>query len=135
MKPFLTKEQSDWLIKQLNQKAEYDLPDEDADSFDAFSDGLMAAEERVKRIINQCTEKKFPELKMLAFAPATTNMFVDVPKDSKIEIIPHVVTKEPTLLLTNEGDIFGCRFTTNEFKRFTDGCNKIMEYLDEQNNI
>ncbi len=95
----LTKEQSEWLIKEVNNHTGYNVNlCEKALNFSA-----------IERLINQCTEKEFPELEI----------------ESAIKISEGI----KCVAMETYGDI---RLSYEQFKQFTEGCNKIVEWLDEQ---
>lgn len=65
----------------------------------------------VQKAVNQCTEKEFPEYKAKHI-----NIFLDHNDEVRISI---------------EGQEL--EFTNKQFKEFTDGCNKIVEWLHDAN--
>ena len=98
----LTKEQADWLIKEFN--------DHDIKSINI-----------VEKIINQYTEKEFPEVvielgggyEILIENNNETGIYFATFKDG--------VAKQNT-----------CDLSFKQFKQFTEGCNKIVQWLKEQ---
>lgn len=118
----LTVEQKEWLIELLsthNGKLEKD------EFYDVSKCIHWLDKERVEKIINQCTEKPFPafEIKDL--------------EDSEIYVA------DPTgSLIQPEGFAvwIGCpdggvRLNKEQFKQFTEGCNKVVECLDNDSEV
>lgn len=95
----LSKEQADWLIERINNPDNYfvEHPQTACDTLN-----------KIKEIINQYTEKEFPEYKAKHI-----NIFLDHNDEVRINI---------------EGQEL--EFTNKDFKAFAKGCNKIVEYLD-----
>lgn len=113
----LTKEQAQWFIKALDTGAHDVIPTHD---LDATMLGVNYERAKFRRIINQCTEKEFPSL--------------EIKSGWKNEI----VTVKQAELSDNktyiEIDSTGCSssFTAQQFKHFVHSCNKIVEWLNEQ---
>lgn len=110
----LTVEQSHWLLENLSRLKPQCRTDGES----------WVKEEKMVQIINQCTEKPFPELyisQMGCDADAIriySNKSTENSCECNIEL--YTITKFT-------------HFTKDEFKQFTEGCNKIVSWLDEQN--
>lgn len=75
----------------------------------------------LREIINQCTEKEFPEFDGTWSSPDGQGML-------RLEIS---VNKRYIYLKQN--DKYQLSMQAKEFKEFTKGCNKIVEWLEEDN--
>lgn len=100
----LTPEQADWLIETLNYFGNDDL--------------IHITKTNLQEIINQCTEKEFPEFVMSITAGDKYCLsFEQFDKDG----IKICCNKAPWL-----------RFSFDEFKKFADGCNRIVQWLEQE---
>ena len=112
MKQLLTKDQADWLIKEVTSHFQDDA-------------GLCVAISDVKKLINQCTEKEFPRFEM------SWKDRDDIENDVSIDIEECHSGDEIVMRLKSSIDAYPY-FTAPSFMRFVDGCNKIVEWLEEQ---
>lgn len=109
----LTKKQADWLIERIQH------------DFGGWS-GLPIEQcmPDLKRCINQCTEKEFPEFN----GEAEEDEICIVLSKYKTAPIRVAIT-----IKTNPDNDNDCvYFKAHEFKQFTAGCNKVVEWLEEQ---
>ena len=101
----LDKEQAEWLIEKLN-----------TNYFKSTDDGTAAA---IRDIINQCTEKEFPSYfwadKDDDDACIELSLFCETGNMIKVKIFESNLNLYP-----------------KQFEAFTEGCNKIVEWLQEQ---
>ncbi len=102
----LTAEQAQWLIEDIIQN------ERELILSGGSEPGVYVHLEKVKQIINQYTEKEFPGFRLL---------------DEDEEVVAEVEldTDESISIFCPESLSFA------QFKRFTEGCNKIVEYLNE----
>ncbi len=110
----LTREQADYLREEID-KLPITCPG-------GFADGFNDCEINVKKIINQCTEKEFPDFTMPThndFNNLTGPLSISLYEKNRIKIQEH-----------SEGFF---SLLHGEFKAFTDGCVKICDWLDEKN--
>ncbi len=90
-----------------------------------FADGFVACREDIRKIINQCTEKEFPDWK---FTTADGMVFLKLEpsfvddKFSSISLYFH--NKEDS---ATEGLLY-----PDEFKEFTQRCQRICDWIQEQ---
>lgn len=126
MQNFLSKEQAAWLIERFGKQRKLDLVNKY--SKQPFTEGYMSFD-KIEEIINQCTEKEFPGFEMILPYWGNTHKYNVTLRSwisayNKQEI--HLITG-----LTEHETETAC-FSIEEFKQFTQGCNKIVEWLDEQ---
>lgn len=112
---FLSKEQRDWLIEKFRETNHMRFK---AGTNEDIRHSFIL-EEDVKQIINQCTEKEFPEFHFLDRNEVPYS--VGHAQFYKMVVISPLNSLDVTLA-----------FRPEEFKQFTAGCNKIVEWLDEQ---
>ena len=106
----LTSEQAEWLIGQLGG---------------ATTGIKLLNMDAVKAIIKQCTEKEFPGLRMNIEGNAKLLSVMyknDIVKDANLISFVH------KNICYDSYDIFN--FTYDEFKQFTEGCQKIVGWLE-----
>lgn len=115
----LTEEQKKFLIEKMNQ-----LP---IDFVGAYADGFHMCRLNIKDILEKYTEKEFP------------NFLMNIHQNQRILGIRKIhssITDESHISLINDApgnyDTHILNFTLIEFKKFVEGCNKITEWLDEQ---
>lgn len=115
----LSKEQAEWLCKKFDEVSV------ECDFYGPQVIGSALHEATVKRIINQCTEKEFPDFEFLF--------------ERKGELLPSSfivsLTPQDTLFIClgdDDGNFHHAHSSYNEFKQFTEGCNKIVEWIEEQ---
>lgn len=105
MKPFLTAEESQWLIAQFSKTdwRDYEDPNDWAD-----------------QIVRQCTEKPFPDVKIKSgWEDEVVSVSIGTLHNGKdyIEV---------------QSTGASSSFTSPQFKEFTKACNKIVEWIEEQ---
>lgn len=106
----LTKEQAEWLIEKLNKTPVETIKYNGGDLVLKYFES-----DSVLKIINQCTEKPFPELKL----DTACNSQVNIGKRDLDNDIMHIN-------IPNEY----AYFTPEEFREFVAGCNEVMEWID-----
>lgn len=106
----LTKEQAQWFLASIKPRL--------CDSAQAKS-GVITYDSLVNFIENQCTEKPFP----IYHGNAKTDSI----KLQHTGDDPFVIS----IWVTDGGPV--ADFTKDEFKQFTEGCNKIAEWLNNEN--
>ncbi len=116
----LSKAQAEWLINKLDEGDHGMIQTHD---LDATVGGIMFERARLRRLINQCTEKEFPK-------------YIGVADDDDITIVKSVYNRTPLRIditsKTNPDNDNDCiYFSIEQFKEFTTGCNKIVEWLYE----
>ncbi len=116
MKRFLSKEQSEWLIEMIDNGFTAPIPAH-CKNDDAYSDGIMFTEHRIKGLIKQCTEQGFPE-----FAITDAD-------DTKISL----TLEQDMLEIDMRGDTGAVMMYLGkkEFKQFADGVNAIKEWIEK----
>lgn len=109
MSKLLTKEQAEWLIENIRKGRTEQLFGRNA-----------YHEDTIMNTINQCAEKEFPEFEISLGAPWSVRLrnaggitWIDTLKDGEV--------KQSSL-----------SFEIEEFKQFTEGCNKMVEWLEDQ---
>ncbi len=107
----LTKEQAEWLIERLCSEITYQLNN--------------VPSHQIKEIIHQCTEKEFPELQM-----QTEDRLIDIQITGR-EIDDEFNQVCVEISNQDDGHIV-IPLYSKEFKQFTEGCNKIVKWLNEQ---
>ncbi len=102
----LSKEQAEWLIEHIRSK--YNVY-----CTKCTINCNVDTDKYLEKVINQCTEKQFPELKV---------------GEGPLVYVTNIYKLKKTSI-----DTFGitAHLTTDEFKQFVEGCNKIVEYLNE----
>jgi len=109
----LTKEQAEWLIKSLElHMGRVYKPD---------SNSEVVGWKKTLEIINQCTEKEFPKIDMNVIHP-------DFPGRQRISAQQAHFDKSICVCV----DGLNCFLTSEQFKQFTTGCQRIVEWLQEQ---
>lgn len=109
----LTKEQRDWLIEKFKHSIKnVDLPTR-ACWMDHYT-----------RTINQCTEKKFPYLRMEVSDQGSIELNGSIHRDSHVTMA--------TNFKNINGSVACIDLNHHEFKLFAEGCNKIVEYLNAE---
>lgn len=109
----LTKEQAEWLIETARLHA---------DSSTQRWEQVFSMD-RLQAIIDKCTEKEFPNYQFID--PDDCDFFVNIVLHCSGD-----VSSEPTVRI---GVCSGyLNLFASEFKKFTEGCNKIVEWLNEQ---
>lgn len=111
----LNKEQAQWLIDRFSTGFGRDN--------DTFY-GIKPSEVRddAIKIINECTEKEFPEVEMKSGW-----------KDEIVRIsIKNLSDYKEYIEIDSTGS--SCFFTSSQFKQFVKNCQNIVEWLDEQEN-
>ncbi len=109
----ITQEQADWLIENI-ERSEKSRPSE-YETMHHPEGGVFI--DNVKKIINQCIEKEFPKFEV-------GDIFVDVDErdDNMISIsFTNTPSSDAYWSITKQG-----------FKQFTEGCNKIVEWLNAE---
>lgn len=104
-----TKEQAEWFVEQLKNlpcKYIHRLPD--------WMDMLTRAQE----IITQCAEKEFPKFTLY--------------DEEKCFILDIKCCADSWILISNDDDSIRLRMSPEKFEEFATGCNKIVEWLNEQ---
>lgn len=115
----LSKEQADWLIEKLRNQS-FDLYGIHPNSREA-SKGFSY--DAVEKIINQCTEKEFPEINM--------KWRSDNGADSKEHwVYCHLLGGDRFNILLEA--TMSTYFNKELFEEFTDGCVAITKWLEEQ---
>lgn len=112
----LSKEQAAMLIEQIHNifiRLNYTPSVHRPSSLQELA-GLMST---VKQVIEECAEKEFPKLCIDASDHSQIN--IDRDNRNNAEVYVNVVGEYAYL-------------NTHEFKIFTEGCNKIVAWLDEQ---
>ncbi len=109
----LTKQQAEWLIEKIRNEE------------DKYTMGCQKCNTRlsipsVVHVINQCTEKEFPDIDM-----AWNRFGIDE------ALYIQQMGDEPYNILLGSKNM-STYFNKEEFKTFTDGCNKIVDWLEEQ---
>lgn len=111
----ITEEQRDWILEQLGIPDGLILPVTDIDS---CYKGMEYMKAKVQKVLNKAIEKEFPKFEV-------GDIFVDVDErdDNMISIsFTNTPSSDAYWSLTKQG-----------FKQFTEGCNKIVEYLNAKN--
>ncbi len=114
----LNEELAQWLIDKID---EGDLACIPTTNFDATLAGVSHERARFRRLIKQCTEKEFPDF----CCEAKMGGFIEVKNSGKDSI---VLWMKDSVADTYSNSLF----TQIQFKQFTEGCQKIVEWLDEQ---
>lgn len=117
----LTKEQAGWLIEKairakirINdyQRMHLELPDD------------IASLDSIIHSIRECTEKKFPYLNMVVSDQGSIELNGSVHRGGHISICTS---------FKNVKDAMACiDLNDHEFRLFTEGCQKICEWLEEK---
>ncbi len=107
----LSQEQAEWLIDELINKT------------NGLGRDFSVAKSEIKEIINQCTEKEFPDITI-----DTSKGGVFTVKKEENNIIFTMKPPDYCMELTS----YYIKLPVDTFKRFTERCNKIVEYLYEQ---
>jgi len=104
----LTKEQADWLIERFSK------------TYWAQTQQGLLDQKTIQDIITECTEKEFPRFDIKSGW-----------QDEIVTIKQSQLSDDKTYI---EIESTGCSssFTRQQFKAFAYGCNKIVEWLDEQ---
>lgn len=107
----LTKEQAEWLVEKIKLEAHEQC----------FGSGNLNYAEMVEMVINKCTEKEFPTFLLNKGVSEFSLAILEGEGNST-----HVSISDPNWQKM--------QMTLNyeEFKQFTEGCQRICEYLDEQ---
>lgn len=114
----LSKEQAQWLIREIRNKQEGQII-ACMNASDASS-VLNQVMQNIETSINQCTEKEFPSMGLKFVNPN----FIG---NQKIAINN---TFDHSIYLAIESS--NCYFTYEKFKEFTSGCQAICEWIEEQ---
>jgi hypothetical protein len=101
----LSKEQAEQLIENIQKQLEAH-----------YASPMIL---KMTDIINQCTKKEFPELKM------------NIRHEEDIRIYAEIDEERTIFVMSCDSTI--SEFTPEQFKQFTDGCIKICEHLNESN--
>ncbi len=101
----LTKDQAEWLLQKITKEAT-------RVGCGLNGRGEYFSIDETELVINQCTEKEFPEYITDSVKLRTDNKF-DFPVVMTMPAMHH-------------------HFELQEFKKFTDGCNEIMKWLEGQ---
>lgn len=121
----LTKEQAEWLNAAMKDLYLNNHPNNEAHNF-ALD---------MKDIINQCTEKEFPEFKIIMEGSGRHDLIHVTNKAGDNEDSREC---ENVIFINVDNGPWDTQsfvmMEWNEFKQFTENCNKIVEWLDEQEN-
>ena len=103
----ISKDQADWLIKEVTSHFQDDA-------------GLCVAISDVKKLINQCTEKEFPT--------------VELYNADKVQLLRIYRHKEDIIRISKSlsSEVVWLDLNFDEFEQFTQGCVKICDWLQEQ---
>lgn len=116
----LTKEQCDWLIRSIDRAVEGRVISTNNISEAAKTVAQIRA--FVQEAINQCTEKEFPKFGL------------DVHNSQRLyqrHLSIELDAVDAGGLLIRCESTYAVPVTFDQFKQFTDGCNKIVEWLND----
>lgn len=105
----LSKEQADWVLQKFNVTHNYLMKKPSEGMFHILD---------CREIINQCTEKEFPEFEMQIRHEETIKLYADIDEDRTI------------LVGSWESNV--SEFSPSQFKQFALGVNEILKWLEEQ---
>lgn len=114
----LNKEQAAWLCKEVDEVSV------GCDFYGHPIIGNALYKEDVKCLINECTEKEFPEYN---FKPQDEFWSISLSLFEKGEMSDNRV-----MIQFIDEDKMSINLYPKEFKQFTEGCNKIVEWLKGQ---
>lgn len=125
----LTTEQAQWLIKEINVKLLLRcLPPGECDINRLIGEGKFCYEPtNIVEIINQCTEKEFPDIDITWDSPSFLSSVDNQDQSIKIHFLPNYGFN--IILDAHSHRTF---FDNKTFKEFADGINEIVKWLEEQ---
>lgn len=106
--------------KKLTKEQAYELMSRISGVFHSATEHPISL--AIQKVIDECTEKEFPELLVRSHVEGEWT------KVSCWETVKrlHICNN------SNRGNQISIEFDVEQFKTFTEGCNKIVEWLDEQ---
>lgn len=119
----LTKEQAAGLIAEIKEVAK--IAPDDVESVHDYLIGRGTMIRHIEKIINQCIEKEFPELEMQVL----DGDYVSIEADTGCGRDECKTSKEMVIWI-DAGSQASLHLSKEQFKQFTAGCNKIVEYLE-----
>lgn len=116
----LTKEQYEYVLEQIEHDSNSTITAvNDVDDGARVYVQIMS---RLKESLNKCTEKEFPEF-LDEWGDGMTKLSLTNANTSFLPV---------KLALCDQSGEASIMLTAAELKRFVEGCNKIVEYLEEQ---